>query len=101
MKFPKNVPGQTEFINALLLLLLVCSIVNSSHFCTKCLMFYTMHFVADRLVVICVSQKKCVMVMITCLSNGNGDDYISKKCVMVMVMKKLQCNGNGNHYFQK
>ena len=36
-------------------------------------------------------------------SNGNGNDYISKKCVMVMVMvmKKLQCNGNGNDYFQK
>ena len=29
-----------------------------------------------------------------CQSNGNGNDYISKKCVivMVMVMKKLQCN---------
>ena len=36
-----------------------------------------------------------------CPSNGNGNDYISKKCVMVMVMKKLQCNGNGNDYFQK
>ena len=34
-----------------------------------------------------------------CQSNGNGNDYISKKCVMVM--KKLQCNGNGNDYFQK
>ena len=36
-----------------------------------------------------------------CQSNGN--DYISKICVMVMVMvmKKLQCNGNGNDYFQK
>ena len=32
-------------------------------------------------------------------SNGNGNDYISKNCVMVMVMKKLQCNGND--YFQK
>ena len=32
-----------------------------------------------------------------CQSNGN--DYISKMCVMVM--KKLQCNGNGNDYFQK
>ena len=42
----------------------------------------------------------------------NGNDYISKvmvmitvqkKCVMVMVMvmKKLQCNGNVIHYFQK
>ena len=33
--------------------------------------------------------------------HGNGNDYISKKCVMVMVMviKKLQCNGND--YFQK
>ena len=27
-----------------------------------------------------------------CPSNGNGNDYISKKCLMVMVMKKLQCN---------
>ena len=38
-----------------------------------------------------------------CQSNGNGNDYISKKgvMVMVMVMKKLQCNGNGNDYFQK
>ena len=38
-----------------------------------------------------------------CQSNGNGNDYIAKKCVMVMVMvmKKLQCNGNGNDYFQK
>ena len=34
-----------------------------------------------------------------CQSNGN--DYISKKCVMVMVTKKLQCNGNGYDYFQK
>ena len=33
------------------------------------------------------------------LSNGNGNDYISKTCIMVMVMKKLQCNGND--YFQK
>ena len=31
----------------------------------------------------------------------NGNDYIPKKCVMVMVMKKLQCNGNDNDYFQK
>ena len=41
----------------------------------------------------------------------NGNDYISKvmvmisfpKCVMVMVMamKKMQCNGNVIHYFQK
>ena len=36
-----------------------------------------------------------------CLSNGYGNDYISKMCVMVMVMKKLQCNGNGNDNFQK
>ena len=34
-----------------------------------------------------------------CQNNGNGNDYISKNCVMVM--KKLQCNGNGNDYFQK
>ena len=33
--------------------------------------------------------------------HGNGNDYISKKCVRVMVMKKLQCNGDGNDYFQK
>ena len=42
----------------------------------------------------------------------NGNDYISnamvmvmitflKKGVMVMVMKKMQCNGNVIHYFQK
>ena len=37
-----------------------------------------------------------------CQSNGNGNDYISKKCVMVMVMvmKKLQCNGNGKITFK-
>ena len=35
------------------------------------------------------------------MCNGNGNDYISKKCEMVMVMKKLQRNGNGNDYFQK
>ena len=36
-------------------------------------------------------------------SNGNGNDYFSEMCVMVMVMvmKKMQCNGNVIHYFQK
>ena len=41
-------------------------------------------------------SKVMVIVMITFQK-----DFVSKKCVMVMVMKKLQCNGYVIHYIQK